>query len=168
VHRRHMFEEGLCGAERALLDGDTGTRNSSHSGPKVGFVDWTMIPIRSRYPRISGTQRTPKSIQLSQGFRRSYTPAFVLTSISSGERPDRHFRSTAEPYGRVVGAELRTEVAHKRAVVDRTQVGAISGRCRSGLLPKSDDILGLDHKSAMAYHLGPLTHKGGAWIVAIK
>src|SRR5258708_20783845 len=23
VHGRHMFEEGLCGAERALLDGDT-------------------------------------------------------------------------------------------------------------------------------------------------
>jgi hypothetical protein len=59
-----------------------GTRSSSHSGPTVGFVDWTMIPIRSRYPKISGTQPTSKSIPLSQGLRRSYTPAFVLASIS--------------------------------------------------------------------------------------
>jgi len=105
VHRRHMLEKGLFGA---LLDDDTatwqvtpGTRNGSHSGPTVVFVDGTMIQPALGIPKYRARNALPSQF----GFRRycaEVTPAFVPT-----------------------------------------RVGAISGRCPSGSLPKSDDILGL-------------------------
>src|SRR2546428_6201167 len=78
-----------------------GTRNSSHSGPTVVLVEGTIIPIRFRYPKVSGTQRTPNQGRFRWG---SQGLTHLLSCSQASHQPPERDQASSRP-GRLMARD---------------------------------------------------------------